>query len=123
MISKSSVNIMKYLTRSLLVNDRYQKLHNGQVKCHVQLKTVIELLQILICEKKAAQFVEELDHQNIQDWTIEQRSDGEKIIKGGGVSKTTRPEDIMKIINSLFANDYKVLHVIERLSAKANFHL
>ena len=35
MISKSSVNIMKYLTRSLLVNDRYQKLHNGQVKCHM----------------------------------------------------------------------------------------
>ena len=59
-----------------------------------------------------------------QDQQTEQRSDGQKIIKGGGVSQTTRPEDIMLIINCLFENDYKLLHIIERLSAKPNyFHL
>ena len=54
---------------------------------------------------------------------MEQRSDGQKIIKGGGVNVTTRSEDIMQIVNCLLANDYRLLHVIERLSAKPNFHL
>ena len=57
MISKSQINIMQYLQRSLQLNDRYQKLHKGEIKCHIQIKTVVDILQAIICDRKAAQFI------------------------------------------------------------------
>ena len=44
MISESNINIMQYITRSLQLNDRYQKLHKGEIKCHIQIKTIVDIL-------------------------------------------------------------------------------
>ena len=57
MVSVSKINIMQYITRSLQLNDRYQKLHKGEIKCHIQIKTIVDILQAIICDRKAAQFI------------------------------------------------------------------
>jgi len=44
------------------------------------------------------------------------KSSGEVIIKGGNISNTTRPEDLFAVVVSLFANDFKLMHIIDRLS-------
>jgi hypothetical protein len=81
-----------------------------------------------MCDRKAAHFILKDDQTDLTDAgrtgpeTIsEMRSDGQKIIKGGGVNTSTRSEDIMIIINCLLKNDYQLLHIIERLSSMTNF--
>ena len=115
------LSMMKYLGRHLSYHDRCLKL-KGKITCHLSMKICADLLRALFCNRKAPHFSksasrlylkDDVDYATRQDRL---RTNGESIIEGGGGSHSINQRDMVNFIKTLFDDDFKLLHIIERFS-------
>ena len=124
LLSKS-FDMMKYIGRHLSFHDRYLKLHN-KIHCHLSIKMVADLIRALFCGRIAPNLKPESSRVLLADTTYDAYKDtlrdkpktrGENIIKDDGAfSSSIKTQDRTNFIDRLKADDFKLLHIIERLS-------
>jgi hypothetical protein len=99
---------MKYIERLLSYNDRYYKSRNDgqQVYCPISLKLISDLLSFILVRHKKPGNIELL-----------LTNDGQTTLQlQDMICKETRPGEMITVLQGLFKNNFKLMHIIDQFS-------
>jgi len=85
----------------------------------MSIKICADILRALFCNREAPHFAKAVSRFLFKEKGDDYQNNikaSNAVIEGGGGSNSIKENDMVNFINKLFAEDFKLLHIIERFS-------